>query len=1015
MIFMEKDTIKILLIEDNPDDAVLIREMLHAVEDVSFHIQHADHLSSGLHMYDQSNFDVLLLDFNLPDSQGFDTFHAVQSHLPHIPVVILTELDNKELAIRAVHQGAQNYLIKDQMDTALLSHSIICAIGRAHAEEDIRKNEANCRNILINTADAILIMTTEDDRIIQYANPAAERLFGLPDHSLLGSRFPYPLTTDTHVEITLERPDTSYTVVGMKAVETIWEGKKAILAILRDITGKIEDQKILKRQKHDLEERMKELKCIYRIGEFIRKERTSIEDVLQKIVQTIPVGWQVPARTGCRIQYEDSVFTENFTESPWILRAPINTLYGEGVIEVSYVESGRDTEPQTSDPFLEEEQNLLSAIADQIGEFIERMKVRERLKENEKKYRTLFNSSGDAIFIHTLDGTILEVNQVAIERMGYSRDEFLKLSLSDIDSSEYAGLIPQRINQVIQETYGIFETAHITKEGKIIPIEVSGRLIEFEGHEAILSIARDISARKWTEKQLQTSYLFLEAANKHVCMNPLLEEYITLIKKLTGCEAASIRIFNDKGIIVHSGQNGFSPEQTDDDIHTCMMTHRCICSDIFKGTIDPHSPFVTDMGSFFTNNAIEELSQFTGKHENDYENECRGKICIENNHQSMALIPIPAEDRTIGILHIAHSPPDILTYETVALLEKAAMQLGTAIQRIKTAEELQRSEKTSRALLNAMTEAAFLMDLDGTIISVNEEFCRRMNISMKDAVGTYGFDLLPPDIASHRKSMVEKVISTGTPVQFEDVRDGKNTLNSIYPISDSQGKIEKLAIFGFDLTEQKKAEEKIRASLMEKEILLKEIHHRVKNNMQIISSLLNLQSRQVRDNEIIAVLRESQNRIRSMALVHEKLYQSEDFSGIDFASYVKTLVKDIIRTFGEKTAHVTIDVDIEKLCLDIDTTISCGLIINELISNAFKHAFPHKKKGKIRISLQKYNNTYELQVSDDGVGIPSPIDLSTAQSLGLRLVSILVKNQLKGTVTLDRSSGTQYRIMFGDG
>jgi PAS domain S-box-containing protein len=1001
---MNKDTIELLLIEDNPGDVVLIREILRDAKETSFHIEHVDYLSSGLEYLKQGNFDVILLDLNLPDSQGLDTFLTVQTYNPQTPIVILTGLDDRDCAMNAMQHGAQDYLIKGNVDTNLLTRSIRYAIERSHAEEEVRKSEANFRNIINNNADAMLII---ENGIIHYVNPAAERLFDRSYDDMVGSTFEYPLNPHESVEIIIERPDTTHAVAGMKTVETVWEGKKVFLAVLRDITENIKIQKTLQQQKNKLKERIKELKCIYRIGELIRGENTSMEDVLQEIVKIIPEGWQMSSRTGCRITWGDSTFVENFTESPWTLKADIKSIYGTGTIEVSYLKEKK--EEKGDDPFLKEEHDLLRAVADQIGEFIERKTAKEILKENERKYRTIFNNSSDAIFIHTVEGTFLEVNRVAIDRLGYSKDEFLTFTPHDIDTPYYAAFIPDRIEKITKEGYDLFETAQVTKDGDTIPTEISSRLIEFEGNPAILCVARDISARKRAEKELQTSYLFLEAANKYNRMNPLLEEFLTIIKDLTDCEAVGIQIIDEQGTIPYKAQIGFTQDYVDTEINCHPGSHHCVCADIFFRTIDSHPSWYTEGGSFFIDHADQESSPMSAT------DECTGP-CALDTYQSLALIPIPANDHNIGILHIADSRPCNLQHETISVLEKAAMQLGIAIQRIKIREELQTSEETARALLNAMTEAAFLMDLDGTIISANEEFCRRLHVSMEDATGIYSFDLLPPEVAARRKQIVEELISTGTPVQFDDVRNGRYIQNSIYPIFNSQGGIEKLAVFGFDMTEQKKAEEKIRASLKEKEILLKEIHHRVKNNMQIVSSLLNLQSRYVTDDKIIHILQECQNRIRSMALVHEKLYHSEDLSKINSISYVETLIKDVLRTFGEGTAHININLEIDNVFLDIDIAIPCGLIINELLSNAYKHAFSDRKEGTIGISLHmNKDGQYELQVSDDGIGIPPTIDLETAESLGLQLVNILVKNQLKGTMKMERSSGTHYTIIFGEG
>ena len=212
--------------------------------------------------------------------------------------------------------------------------------------------------------------------------------------------------------------------------------------------------------------------------------------------------------------------------------------------------------------------------------------------------------------------------------------------------------------------------------------------------------------------------------------------------------------------------------------------------------------------------------------------------------------------------------------------------------------------------------------------------------------------------------------------------------------------------------ERKRMEEQIKASLREKEMLLREIHHRVKNNMQLISSLLRLQSGYIKDKKYIEMLKESQNRIRSMAFIHEKLYQSKDLANIDFNGYIKNLADDLFRSYGASIS-IALKTDIEGVSLEIDTAIPCGLIINELVSNSLKHAFPEDREGEIKIALRRTDrNEVELVVSDDGIGIPEDLDFRNTESLGLQLVTSLAESQLQGKTELNRAKGTEFRIKF---
>jgi len=200
------------------------------------------------------------------------------------------------------------------------------------------------------------------------------------------------------------------------------------------------------------------------------------------------------------------------------------------------------------------------------------------------------------------------------------------------------------------------------------------------------------------------------------------------------------------------------------------------------------------------------------------------------------------------------------------------------------------------------------------------------------------------------------------------------------------------------------------ASLKEKEVLLSEIHHRVKNNLQLIHSLLSLQERAIKDESYREMFKDIQNRIRSMALIHGELYKSEYLAKIDFDSYIKHLANSLFRTY-ETTGKIVLKIEVEDVSLSINSAIPCGLILNELISNSLKYAFPEEREGEIKITLRGIEDKIELVVSDDGIGVPEDLDLQNVESLGLQLVIALVK-QLEGTIKLERNGGTTFKITF---
>jgi PAS domain S-box-containing protein len=214
-----------------------------------------------------------------------------------------------------------------------------------------------------------------------------------------------------------------------------------------------------------------------------------------------------------------------------------------------------------------------------------------------------------------------------------------------------------------------------------------------------------------------------------------------------------------------------------------------------------------------------------------------------------------------------------------------------------------------------------------------------------------------------------------------------------------------------DITERREAEEQIKMSLKEKEVLLKEVHHRVKNNLQVVSSLLFLQSQTVKDEETRRILEESRNRVKSMAFIHKQLYQSTNVAQIDFSPYVRNLTRNLLESYKTNGNGVALDVRVEDVFLSLDIAIPCGLIINELVSNALKHAFLNGSKGQISVDLHRVGEKNVLIVSDNGVGLPGEIDVLNTETLGLQLVSALVM-QIDGRLELVRDKGTEFKISF---
>ncbi len=229
-------------------------------------------------------------------------------------------------------------------------------------------------------------------------------------------------------------------------------------------------------------------------------------------------------------------------------------------------------------------------------------------------------------------------------------------------------------------------------------------------------------------------------------------------------------------------------------------------------------------------------------------------------------------------------------------------------------------------------------------------------------------------------------------------------------VRDDSGQARGFAKVMRDVTEKKEADEQLRASLREKEVLLKEIHHRVKNNLQVITSLLNIQTQYLRNTEAREVLDDVRNRVHSIAAIHEMLYESGDLSRIDFEAYLRQIASDLIAFYGIDGDRIRVVIDAQPVKLNISQAVPCGLIVSELLTNAVKHAFPDDRRGVVKVRLHP-DGECVLVVSDDGVGLPENLDPKRSGSMGLQLVHLLTE-QLPGTVEIDGSNGTRVTIRF---
>lgn len=323
----------------------------------------------------------------------------------------------------------------------------------------------------------------------------------------------------------------------------------------------------------------------------------------------------------------------------------------------------------------------------------------------------------------------------------------------------------------------------------------------------------------------------------------------------------------------------------------------------------------------------------------------------------------------------------------------------------------------SKEALNNLPFGAYVISPEGVVEFFNSEMVKISGV--KEAEEIEGQNIL--EIPTYKEYGLLEFIKkglAGESFRIEGIRyvsyiGKKESFRSYYgiPVKNEAGEVEKLLCIVEDVTENRKNQERIKSDLLEKETLLKEVQHRVKNNMQVVYSLLNLQSRKIKDEEALKLINESKHQIKSILLVHESLYRSANMVSIDFGEYIENLVMNLFDLFMVDRSLISREINVVKVGLSIQQAIPCALIINELVTNSLKYAFPGSRAGRITISLKSVDDlNYELAVSDNGVGF-SESDIDSSNSLGVTLVNTLAR-QIYGDVKLVLKEGVKYLIKF---
>jgi PAS domain S-box-containing protein len=619
-----------------------------------------------------------------------------------------------------------------------------------------------------------------------------------------------------------------------------------------------------------------------------------------------------------------------------------------------------------------------------------RKQIEEELHESEAKFRGIFDTINDGIHIHEIEpdgspGRFIEVNEVACRMLQYTRDELIRQGPLDFVTGYYNRPFLEIIAELSTTGHSFFETEHRRKDKTIIPVEINAHVTTLDGKKVGVSVIRDITQRKLMEHEIRESgrrlmdiINFLPDPTFVIDTGGTVIAWNKAIQFLTGVPAQEM---------IGKGNYEYS-------YHLFGKRRPLLIDLVLHSDEQVRKAHYPDL--------IEKDGMLSGQM----------KIrSLKGKPSFLWIIATPLRNESGETVGAIESIRDITGIKKI---ESDLKDLNLTLeQRVQDrTRELEDAMNYTRSLIEADLDPLILIDADGRIRDVNRASEKMTGRDRESLLGTLFVDYIEN----------KELATTG----FETVlRDGNATGNRYailhrdghtIPViagsalyRDSEGSVRGIFITLHDITQILHDEQLIDAQLAEKEVLLREIHHRVKNNLQIIGSLIHLQSQSIRDPAIVEALNDTQNRVRAIALVHERLHMSKDLARVDFGAYVRYLGSNLFAFYQKDPSAIRMVYEAEKVIIDIDTAAPLGLIFNELISNMLKYAFPDGRMGECTISAHREEKNLVLKICDDGVGMPADFDWNTSPTLGLKLVHLLVE-QLKGTISLDTVNGTCFTL-----
>lgn len=956
--------LRVLFVEDNPLDVeLLIRHIQKSDYKLKYEI--TESLDELEELILEKDFDLIICDFKLPGFTGLDAIKTIQKSEKDIPVILASGTIPDEQAVDAILAGAKDYVLKDNLKR--LIPAINRELDALHQRREKRKNDRLLQAVFNSPVG---VRVSDENRIIVNVNVAYCEMMGYVREELIGKSIDILIPSERHVsdrkeyqnfinhylktsedtQITKKDIRKDGTYVDVLVRSNAFKEGKGIYVV-----SNLQDVSEVFKYRTLFEESGK----VAKLGGW-EKDVASGKEVWTKQIYEI---YGVSEDTFDPVTESDAKF--HTAESLELMKRSMENAQENGIpfdIEVEIVDVNGNIKwcRGTGNPVFEN-----NKVVKLIGSFqdITEQKNRElEIKRNEEKYKFLFDHSPNSMLIFEVEtDRIIDANSAATKMYGYTKEEFLNLKAIDLrpqrEVEKYLSISKNRESNS-EEIRTFRNRYHKKKSGDEFVVDIYSRTTIINETKANIVVVNDVTEKFNYEQELLRTSSLLTALIYNAPIGLVGINKKGEVEELWNPKAEEIFGWTKNEVL---GKR--LPYVSGEKIESFK-------SKLYEGIKNKKS-FITEIERVKKNGDMVYLREF--------------------------FTPILDDDGEV---------------------KKIMLLTQDITEKKKIENALISSEQKYRNIVEASHDLIWRIDVDGKFNFINNASTPILGYAPTELIGNYFTLYITPDKVEDtlqvHNDIIKGNIYESFPLEMVTLSGDVRYLSATaYPIYNNKGEIIGCSGTASDITHIQEYQSQLEESLAEKEILIKEVHHRVKNNLAVISGLFALQSMHVDDEETLMILQESQSRIKSIATIHEKLYQNHVFSSIEMKEYLENLVSDIADTYERRDKKISIEVIGESISLNVNQAVPFGILANEIIVNAYKYAFQKRKKGRIRISIENDENYLVFKVGDNGVGLPDNFDIEKLSSLGMTLVRTLA-SQLGADFDWEtaKDNGTVFRVKF---